>query len=34
MKKLGFGFMRLPLTNEDDPSSIDMQSQSRWWITL
>ena len=29
MKKLGFGFMRLPLTNEDDPSSIDMQKSKQ-----
>ena len=24
MKKLGFGAMRLPLTNSDDPKSIDL----------
>ena len=29
MKKLGFGFMRLPLINDDDPSSIDMQKSKQ-----
>jgi uncharacterized protein len=25
-KKLGFGFMRLPVENQDDPASIDMET--------
>ena len=25
MKKLGFGFMRLPMTDKDDPKSIDKE---------
>ena len=25
MKKLGFGLMRLPLTNAEDPKSIDLE---------
>ena len=28
-KKLGFGFMRLPQTNPDDPKSIDMEQLCR-----
>ena len=29
MKKLGFGFMRLPLTNPDDPKSVDLEQVKR-----
>ena len=25
-KKLGFGFMRLPVINQEDPTSIDMEA--------
>jgi len=28
-KKLGFGFMRLPVKNQDDPASIDMETLSQ-----
>ncbi|MFQ9696224.1 MAG: aldo/keto reductase, partial [Zhenhengia sp.] len=28
-KKLGFGFMRLPLTNKEDPKSIDYEMLSQ-----
>lgn len=29
MKKLGFGFMRLPVTNPDDPAKIDMETLNK-----
>ena len=30
--KLGFGFMRLPLKNPADQTSIDYDTLNRWWI--
>lgn len=29
-KKLGFGFMRLPLLNKEDPESIDFEQLKKW----
>ena len=31
-KKLGFGFMRLPIKNQEDPTSIDFEQVKKWWI--
>ena len=28
-KKLGFGFMRLPVTNQEDPTSVDMDQLNK-----
>ena len=30
MKKLGFGLMRLPLTNAEDPKSIDLEQLKQY----
>lgn len=30
MKKFGFGSMRLPLTDSQDKSSIDMEELKKW----
>ena len=34
MKKLGFGTMRLPVLNQEDPASVDLEQVARWWIPL
>lgn len=34
MKKLGFGFMRLPVIDENDRSSIDYEKSIKWLICL
>ncbi len=32
MKKLGFGLMRLPLLDQNDAGSIDIEETKEWWI--
>ena len=32
--KLGFGFLRLPHVDPNDPADVDLETTKKWWICI